>query len=445
MSFPVLESPVALVGLGISNISVRRLLEHQGVPSNEILNFDDKGSEGAISDPDELMRRGVRTLVVSPGYPLAKEWIGRQRSQGVVVTSEIDYAARFLKHERVIAITGSLGKSTTTSLIGEGLRVSGRPYFFGGNLGFPLADYVLATLKGERPRADFLALELSSFQLECSDHLPMHVSVLTFLCSNHLERYRDLEHYYEVKRIVFDRAQTRCFANAASSELHDYLKRHGLLGSPKLQEISLATQTLLSRAEFDRKALVGEHNCENIAIAAAVLEECGLWAAPVKEALLKFPGLAHRMERVEVGPKAPLFINDSKATALESVLTAVNSVLADPVFLKEPTRKLVCLFGGRDKKHPWEKLSELSSKASHLDVIFFGECAETAAERSGLVGRSFRTLRLAMEDVRSRAKAEDWVLLSPGGTSLDEFKNFEDRGHKFSEWARQLWSAGESR
>jgi UDP-N-acetylmuramoylalanine--D-glutamate ligase len=445
MASPVLASPVALVGLGISNVSVRRLLEYQGVPSHEILNFDDKGVEGAISDPEELVRRGVRTLVVSPGYPLAKEWIGRLRSQGVTVTSEIDYAARFLERERVIAITGSLGKSTTTSLIGEGLKASGRPFFFGGNLGFPLADYVLACLKGERQRADFVALELSSFQLECSEQLPMHVSVLSYFCSNHLERYRDLEHYYDVKRIVFDRAQTRCFANAASPELHEYLGRHGLLNSPKLREISLATQTLVSRAEFDRKALVGEHNCENIAIAAAVLEECGVWSAPVKEALLKFPGLSHRMERVEVGPAAPLFINDSKATALESVLTAVHSVLADPTFRKVPTRKLVCLFGGRDKKHPWEKLAELSAQAGHLEVLFFGECAETAATRSGLSGRSFKSLRLAMEDARKRIATQDWVLLSPGGTSLDEFKNFEDRGRKFSEWARELWAAGESR
>lgn len=444
MSSPVLESPVALVGLGLSNVSVRRLLEHQGLHSTEILNFDDKGADGAISDPEELARRGVRTLVVSPGYPLAKEWIGRMRSQGVVVTSEIDYAARFLKQERIIAITGSLGKSTTTSLIGEGLRASGRPFFFGGNLGFPLADYILACLKGERPRADFVALELSSFQLECVDHLPMHVSVLSYFCSNHLERYRDLEHYYDVKRTVFDRAEILCFANAASPELHDYLKRHGLLGSSKLREISVATQSLVTRAEFDRKSLVGEHNCENIAIAAAVLEECGLWSAPVKEALLKFPGLAHRMERVDLGQGAPLFINDSKATALESVLTAVHSVLADPAFRKDSTRKLHCLFGGRDKKHPWEKLSELRSQAGRLEVIFFGECAETVEARSGLKGRSFKTLRLAMQDLRGRAETKDWILLSPGGTSLDEFKNFEDRGRKFSEWARELWLAGES-
>jgi UDP-N-acetylmuramoylalanine--D-glutamate ligase len=268
--------------------------------------------------------------------------------------------------------------------------------------------------------------------------------VLTYFCSNHLERYRDLEHYYDVKRIVFDRAET-CFSNAASPELHNYLERHGLLSSPKLREISLSTQSLLSRAEFDRKALVGEHNCENLAVAAAVLNECGVWSETVKEALLKFPGLAHRMERVDLGAGAPLFINDSKATALESVLTAVHSVLADPAFRKDPSRKLLCLFGGRDKKHPWEKLSELRSDTQRLDVLFFGECAETAADRSGLVGRSFKTLRLAMEAARTQASSKDWVLLSPGGTSLDEFKNFEDRGRKFSEWARELWSLGESR
>jgi len=436
---PTLASPVVLVGLGISNVSVRRLLEHVGTPSSEILSFDDKGSDGAISSPDELVRRGVRTLVVSPGYPLSKPWIADMRKRGVAVTSEIDYAARFLENEKVVAITGSLGKSTTTSLIGEGLRASGRPYFFGGNLGFPLADYVLGCLKGDRARADFVALELSSFQLECAENLPMYLSVISYFCSNHLERYDSLEHYYDTKRIVLDRVQERCFTNAASPELHGYLERRGLLKNPKVTEVK-TPQSLLSRADFDHKALVGEHNCENIAVAAEVLNALGIWTPAVKQALLAFPGLAHRMERVEIGAGKPLFINDSKATALESVLTAIHSVLEDPAFKKVSNRKLVCLVGGRDKKHPWEKLQELQSKAASLEMVFFGECADDAFRRSGLAGTSYKTLRAALEACRSHVSDESWVLLSPGGTSLDEFKNFEDRGRKFAEWARELWT-----
>ncbi|MEO5667405.1 MAG: UDP-N-acetylmuramoyl-L-alanine--D-glutamate ligase [Bdellovibrionota bacterium] len=439
MSHPTLASPVALVGLGISNVSVRRLLEFIGTSASEIISFDDKGTDGAVSDPKLLLDRGVRTLVVSPGYPLSKQWIRDFQARGIAVTSEINFAARFLQDERVVAISGSLGKSTTTSLIGEGLRASGHPYFFGGNLGFPLADYVLACLKGERPRAETLALELSSFQLECCENLPMHVGVLTFFCSNHLERYDSLEQYYDTKRVVFDRAQVKVFTNAASPELHDYFARHALLGSPKLKEVKF-TDALVTRAELDRKALVGEHNSENIAVAAAVMKELGLWNDAVKEALLNFGGLSHRMERIDIGTGKPIFINDSKATALESVLTAVHSVLSDANFKQDASRKLVCLFGGRDKKHPWEKFKELGADALKLDVVFFGECGEEARSRSGLEGKSYKTLRLAMESLRSRIPANAWVLLSPGGTSLDEFKNFEDRGRSFAAWAKELWS-----
>jgi UDP-N-acetylmuramoylalanine--D-glutamate ligase len=440
MAHPTLARPVALVGLGISNVSVRKLLEHAGVPPAELLSFDDKGADGAISDPAELERRGVKTLVVSPGYPLAKEWIQRFKVRGVVVTSEIDYAARFLTTEKVVAITGSLGKSTTTSLVGAGLAASGRPYFVGGNLGYPLADYVLGVLKNERPRAEIVALELSSFQLECCGNLPMHVSAITYLCSNHLERYRDLEHYYDTKRIVFDRAKDASFANAASSELHDYLARHGLLSS--VREVKVSDEgALVSRAELDTKALVGEHNNENIALAAAILKSVGVWNDDVKRGLLKFPGLSHRMERVDLGRDKPLFINDSKATALESVLTAIHSVLGDPSFKKNPGRKLVCLVGGRDKKHPWEKLAELRPDAARLEMHFFGECSDEAARRSGLEGARHPTLRAAMEALAKSAPQDAAILLSPGGTSLDEFKNFEDRGHKFAAWARELWKA----
>lgn len=267
----------------------------------------------------------------------------------------------------------------------------------------------------------------------------MHVSVLTYFCSNHLERYEGLEHYYDTKRVVLDRAQVRCFTNAASPELHDYLKRHALLGSARVFEVSV-DEGLVSRADLDHKALVGEHNCENIALAAAVLRELGIWNERLKQALLEFPGLPHRMERINLGEGKPVFINDSKATALESVLTAVHSVLADPSFRAGSAKKLVCLFGGRDKKHPWEKLAELGASAEQLDVVFFGECGEEARRRSGLKSSSARTLRAALEDLRQRIDPNSWVLLSPGGTSLDEFKNFEDRGLRFAQWARELWN-----
>jgi UDP-N-acetylmuramoylalanine--D-glutamate ligase len=437
MSTPMLAAPIALVGLGISNSSVKRLLEHLGVSPADILIFDDRPREGVISDPTFLKRSGVRTLVVSPGYPLSRDWIAQLRTEGVVVTSEIDFAARFLDDEEVVAVTGSLGKSTTTTLIAEGLRASGKSYFVGGNLGKPLADYVLDCLQGRREKARYVALELSSFQLECASHLPVDVGVLTYFCSNHLERYASLEHYYDIKLSLFERVKRRCFSNAASSELHEALSSRGFLSAPKLIETRV-DDSILSRSDYDRKKLVGEHNCENLALAAAVLDELGLWGERVKVALLGFPGLEHRMQKIDLGPTKPVFINDSKATALESVITAIHSVLSDGVFRSDTSHRLLCLIGGRDKKHPWEKLSSLAG-VSHLELVFFGECAEEVRRLSGLGGDSFPDLRTAMKSLATRTGPKSWVLLSPGGTSLDEFKNFEDRGAQFVRWAQELW------
>jgi UDP-N-acetylmuramoylalanine--D-glutamate ligase len=429
-----LPTPVALVGLGLSNRAVEKLLLQLGYRTDQICYFDDKLSDSVVSDPELLKQKGVRTLVVSPGYPLSKSWIAEMRQKGVELTSELAIAGSLLENEKLIGITGSLGKSTTTSLIGVGLQAAGIEVFVGGNLGIPLATYVSEVLAGQRKRATWLVLELSSFQLENLGSLKFDYSLFTYLCPNHLERYESLKHYYDTKATLADRTKHGVWANAQSADLKNYFST-----SSRVQWADLKTQSLFSAHDWQRKKLVGTHNEENIYMVSLLLQELGFWNTKSKEALLNFKGLPHRMELVS--DKGPVFINDSKATTMESVSSAVKSVFHESRF-KDGGGALWVLLGGRDKKLPWGELQSLSTleEASRLKFVFFGECRETAATLSRLPGLQLETLAATMKELRRRVEPRDWVLLSPGGTSLDEFKNFEDRGEHFSAWAKELWN-----
>lgn len=433
-----LPTPIALVGLGMSNRALEKLLLVSGFTPDSILHFDDKIADGVLNDPELLKERGVKTLIVSPGYPLAKEWIVSLRAEGVLVTSELAVAGSLLEDEKLIGITGSLGKSTTASLVGVGLEAAGKRVFVGGNLGFPLADYVLQVNQGTRARAEWVVLELSSFQLENLGALHFDCSLFTYFCSNHLERYSGLEEYYQTKASLLPRTKQRSFGNAQSRELVQYFKSYSL---DQIQWSDLKSQKLFTDNDWSKKSLVGTHNQENLSLVASLLNELGVWNDSVKNALLAYKGLPHRMELLAT--KGPFFINDSKATAMESVRSAVQSVLDEKRF-QEGGGKLWVLLGGRDKKLPWNELSSLGGLAqslgeARLGFMFFGECRATVASASGLKGLQADSLRKALELLRSQTQSQDWVLLSPGGTSLDEFINFEDRGRMFAQWVKDIW------
>ena len=403
-----LRFPVAVVGAGSSGRAAIRLLK-QWTP-DKIPVFDDKAG------------------VVSPGYPLSKPWIRDFVERGGVVTSELALAVESLTIEKVIAVTGSLGKSTTVSLIGEGALAVDPFAFVGGNLGVPLAEYVADVLEGIRTRAQWVVLELSSYQLECAGALRPEVSAFTYLSPNHLERYDSLGAYYATKWTLARCTRSAIVLNENGGDLLDYAQRHP--EPADVRRIVASGQRTHPDARHSR--LVGFHNRDNFAVAWSVAEACG-WATPqALERMLKFGGLPHRIERL--GDATGItFINDSKATSMDSVLTAVRAVVETV-----SSGHAWVLLGGRDKKLPWEQLSVLAQD-SRLRFVFFGECRALACSKSGLQGPEFEKLSLAVEHVRAQARSGDVVLLSPGGTSLDEFKGFEDRGRRFREMILEIF------
>ncbi|MBS1985583.1 MAG: UDP-N-acetylmuramoyl-L-alanine--D-glutamate ligase [Bdellovibrionales bacterium] len=432
MSFPY-PLPVAVIGAGISGQAAIDLLAGLRIPSAQVTLFDQTPGKGAFSDPAALLTQfKPRTLLVSPGVPLSTPWIVAFEAAGGMVTSELELACAQLTTEKVVGVTGSVGKSTTVSLIGEAARSFCPDVFVGGNLGVPLAAYVADVLHGRRQRTEWVILELSSFQLEKCAGLKCVASVLTSLNRNHLERYESLEAYYETKWKLINHTRGPAVLNAHGGDLRHFAQKI-IAANDDTGELIFSTpeSSPLKVADFARAQLLGAHNADNIAVAATLARRLE-WPLSCYEALLAYRGLPHRLELVHEA-KGIRFVNDSKATAMESVLTAVNSFV-------HGNGQTWVLLGGRDKKLPWEKLQVLG-KNSQLHFAFFGECGALAQQKSGLPGEVFGKMRGALESLHGRAKAGDIVLLSPGGTSLDEFKGFEDRGRNFAAAVKEIWGA----
>jgi UDP-N-acetylmuramoylalanine--D-glutamate ligase len=420
--FDFLPKPIAIVGLGISGESVNQLLQYCGVPRSEIILFDAKLTDSDYQDAEQMIReKKPKTLVVSPGVPLSLIWIENEKAKGTLITSELNLAYELLDQEKIIAITGSIGKSTTTCLIGEGLGSYLPNTFIGGNLGTPLARYALQKISQKRKAAGWVVLELSSYQLENFTKLKADYSVFTYFTANHLERYPNKESYYSTKWSLLDHTSNGVIFNANGGDLIEWLKVHPLKLSTYHAD---RNSELMSKYQLEKCALLGSHNLDNIAVAAEVLQ---LLNAPdyAFRKLCEFRGLPHRVENLGFN-KGVRYVNDSKATTIESVITAVNSTHESV-----PTEHtLWVLIGGRDKNLPWQDLQALG-QIPNLRFVFFGECAEKAKSLAKLEGPTFNQLKPAVVSVKNLASSGDTVLLSPGGTSLDEFKNFEDRGIQY--------------
>lgn len=417
-----LKTPIAIVGMAKSGEAARRLLLQAGVPPKSVLTFDIKMEGVDFNDPEKLTAQGApKTLVVSPGVPLTSHWIQEARKSGVKITSELSLACSCLTTEKLMGVTGSVGKSTTVSLLQAGLEAFSASSFVGGNLGIPFAQYALEVITGERTRAEWVVLELSSYQLENCENLKLDYSAITYFTSNHLERYESLEHYYHTKWSILSLTKNQMLLNVEGGDLIDYLKRNGPGGKTVIVS---KTDPALAPLHLNKAQLIGQHNQDNLALASSLALAAG-WPPSAIEGMKSFKGLVHRLENAGTH-KGVRFINDSKATAIESVLIAATAAF-DTL---ENSGRLFILLGGRDKNLPWQDLHPLKNFQG-VEFVFFGECREVAQTKSSLPGKSYAHFGEALSYAFSQVKKYDTVLLSPGGTSLDEFKSFEDRGNFF--------------
>ena len=432
---------VAVIGLGKSGTAATRLLVREGVrvyasdaspapyagAAAETLRSL-PGVEVELGRHDAAKIRAAAGVVVSPGVPPDAPPLVAARAAGVPIVSELDLGFRGLSGVRCIAVTGTNGKTTTTALIAHLLVQAGLRAEAAGNIGRPLTDVALAA---EPPQ--WLAVEVSSFQLHDSPHFAPEIGVLTNLAPDHLDRYPDVAAYYADKRLLFrnamddnvwvvngdDPAALELVAAARGRRVRFSLRGPGDGWYDAAERsLRLGGGELLRR---DALQLLGLHNVANALAAALAVQEAGIGPAAIAEGLRTFRPLPHRLEPVgEVN--GVRWINDSKATNVASTVVAIEAM----------DRPFVLLLGGRHKGEPYTSLVPLLRPRCRL-VVAYGEAGPLVEHDLG--GRVPLERGGDFDDVVARARRAarpgDAVLLSPACSSYDMFANYEERGATF--------------
>ena len=391
----------------------------------------------------DLKRIAKSALVVaSPGVPPNAPPLAAAREAGVPIVGELEIALQFLPHERYIAITGTNGKTTTTALVERLLQGLGYDAVAAGNIGTPLSEIAL-----REKQPDWIALEMSSFQLHDTPSVSPAAGILTNLSANHLDRYDSVEAYYGDKRLLFRNADERSVwvSNADDEAVQAMVAgvpgRHLRFSISRVADgyfdrsnnsLVVLGEKLLSRDEL---TLLGDHNVANaLGAALAVIGADALHGSAKNRALLadalrSFRALAHRIE--PAGRYGDVdWINDSKSTNVASTLVALKG-------MHKPT---VLLLGGRHKGEPYTALSD-ELRRTVKQVLAYGEAGETIAkDLEGVVpvelmGSNFEEV---LTRAREIASSGDVVLLSPACSSYDMFDNYEERGRVFKQLAAEL-------
>ena len=385
-------------------------------------------------------------LCLSGGVPLTLPIVAEAIKRGVALSNDSQIFMEAVPC-RTIGITGSAGKTTTTTLVGNMAKSAyGDKAYVGGNIGDPLINYV-----DDMKAGDIAILELSSFQLDQMTLSP-NVAAILNVTPNHLDRHGTMEAYTAAKARILEFQSEKDAAVLGRDDRSAWSLRNKVLG--KLYTFSLEEleeglngaylqDGLLNLRDGDaylplilreKISLRGDHNISNVLAAFAIGHAAGFPLDSMLEAAEEFRGVPHRLELVRE-LRGVRWYNNSIATAPERTIAAIRA-------FDEP---IVLLLGGRDKDLPWEDLMQLvGERVDH--VVLFGEAAEKiqkTAERIGLHENESAFTRVqglyeAVIHAAEIAEPGDVVLLSPGGTSFDEFKDFAERGERFREWVQAL-------
>lgn len=441
------EREVAVIGLARSGRAVAILLKKHGynVYASDVASSPETGRcagelralgidvDVGRHDLDRLERAGL--VVTSPGVPPSARPLAFARENGIPVASEVEVALNFIDGPRIIAVTGTNGKTTTTALIAHLLRGLDTEAIEAGNIGTPLSE-----IANRDQQPQWISLEMSSFQLHDTPSLKPVVGVLTNLSPDHLDRYANVEEYYADKARLFanadgnsvwvingdDKAVLEMARDVAGEKFSFSISKEAdACVDDRTGHLMVLGTPLLARKDLP---LLGEHNVGNaLAAALAVMAADRSHQTPqarkgIARALTTFRSLPHRLELVGEF-EGVQWINDSKATNVSSTAVAIDG-------MERPT---VLLLGGRHKGEAYTTLAE-SVKRKVKRVIAYGEAASIIAKDLRPVvdvvrlGADFDEV---MQAARAAARPGDAVLLSPACSSYDMFSNYEERGERF--------------
>jgi len=428
---------ILIVGLGASGIAAARFLSRKG---KTIGLADEKNAAelaGPLADLEGIAFTGhfgphraedfasYPLIVLSPGVDSELPVLRRAREAGVRVIGEMELAASFI-NEPVIAITGTNGKTTTTTLIGEIFSRAFGGVFVGGNIGNPLINYVADGVK-----TSHVIVEVSSFQLETAETFRPATAVLLNITEDHLDRYRSYDEYRQAKYRIFDNQESGDFA----------VLRKGLdvvmKGTPRVLSFSVTEE--LDEGAFlkngrlyvrmdgeeiswprDLSPLAGVHNTENILAALLVARVHGVNGQVIEEVLRTFRGLSHRVEFVRA-VRGVSFYNDSKATNVDATKRALEGMEGG----------IVLIAGGKDKGGSYRVIREEAGKIKALIAI--GEARDRIASELGDAIPTYleKDMAAAVSLAFAKAGRGDSVILSPMCSSFDMFRDYKDRGNTF--------------
>ena len=389
-----LPARVVVVGLGISGLAASAALERRGV---EVVGADRKHG----NDEDLSLLDGAGLLVKSPGVPGENALVVEARRRGIPVWSEVELGYRLLPAVRLVGITGTKGKTTTTRLLGAMVAAAGLKVQLAGNEHRPISD-----VADEIDADTLLVCELTSFQLEDVHTLACDLAVLLNLEPDHLDRHGSFDAYRDAKLRIFERAGAAIVPRGSGLPGLEFSAADPLPAEPRIP---------------------GEHNRENAAAATAAARALGIGDEEIGEALRAFPGVEHRLEPIaEVG--GVRYVNDSKATNVAAALRALAAYAAEPVRL---------IVGGRGKGQSFEPLGA-GIGPNVLAVYAIGEAAEELVGAIGPRATPSGDLATAVSRAAAEASPGDVVLLSPACASFDQFENFERRGEEFRRLVQNL-------
>lgn len=432
-----------VVGAGKSGVSAANFLAKRGEDvcltdnnASPQLPYElDQRVERSFGRQEEILLDSIGTIVLSPGVPATIPLLQVAASRGIPIISEIELAFRHLQGN-VIAITGSNGKSTTTALIGEILRVANREPIIAGNIGEPL----IASIDLDRRRT--YVLELSSFQLETVDTFHANTALLLNITPDHMDRYPTFDAYAAAKYRIFRNQQASDVAIVNASERRS-TPRHSMArvwrfsSSQKLDEgayldgddLVMGIDGQERRIPRSSLRLEGTANVENALAAWLAARAAGVDDMSVQIAFGTFAGLPHRMVLVRQRDGVR-WINDSKGTNVDATLKSLESFAPSSVWL---------ILGGKDKAGEFERMRELVKEKTRA-VITIGKAADRISE--ALQGSATIVpagdMQHAVKWAAEYAKRGDAVLLSPACASFDQYRNFEHRGEHFEELVRAL-------
>jgi UDP-N-acetylmuramoylalanine--D-glutamate ligase len=434
---------VLVAGLGKSGKAAIDLLVEKGAHPH---GTDSRGLESLPGVGPFLERLGVPfslqgeapftdvdLIVVSPGVPLDLPEIARARAKSIPVIGELELAGWFLRG-RAIGITGSNGKTTTTTLVGHILKSCGIPCQVGGNIGIPPSAMIAASREDQ-----WNVLELSSFQLETIESFRVDIAVCLNVTADHLDRHASFDAYAAAKRRLFETQRPGDWAvlNRANPVTAGWGKR--LPGAPVWFSLQDGTESdwrlerdwIVAGAEavmpVSEIPILGRHNIENVMAAAASAKLTGAPLGSIRASVRNFPGVEHRIEFVrETG--GVRYYNDSKATNVDAALKAIDAFDGG----------LWIILGGKDKGSDYTPLAAALRGKVRGALLIGAAAGKIASQLSGIPALPCGDLETAVGKAAGLARPGDIVLLAPACASFDQFQNYEERGRMFKTFVASI-------